>query len=71
MEGKADAALADRVVAYDSDWAVALHAPYFDDVGDESKDMYLLHTLEAGESRVFDGWLRGHRHVRRLEFGIG
>jgi len=57
-EGKADAALADRVVAYDSDWAVALHAPYYDHVGDESKDMYLLHTLEAGESRVFDGWLQ-------------
>jgi hypothetical protein len=57
-EGKAGAALADRVVAYDADWAIALHAPYFDHVGDESKDMYLLHTLEAGESRVFDGWLQ-------------
>lgn len=57
-EGKAGAALADRVVAYDADWAVALHAPYFDHVGDESKDMYLLHTLEAGESRVFGGWLQ-------------
>ncbi len=57
-EGKADAALADRVVAYGADWAVALHAPYFDHVGDQSKDMYLLHTLQAGESRVFDGWLQ-------------
>jgi hypothetical protein len=57
-EGKAGAALAGRVVAYDADWAVALHAPYFDHVGDESKDMYLLHTLAAGESRVFDGWLQ-------------
>jgi len=57
-EGKADAALADRVVAYDADWAIALHAPYFNHVGDGSKDMYLLHTLEAGESRVFDGWLQ-------------
>jgi hypothetical protein len=57
-EGKADPALADRVVAYDADWAIALHAPYFDHVGDESKDLYLLHTLPAGESRVFDGWLQ-------------
>jgi hypothetical protein len=57
-EGKADAALADRVVAYDEDWAIALHASYFDHVGDESRDMYLLHTLAAGESRVFEGWLQ-------------
>jgi len=57
-EGKAGAALANRVVAYDADWAVALHASYFDHVGDASKDLYLLHTLEAGESRVFDGWLQ-------------
>ena len=57
-EGKADAALADRVVAYDVDWAIALHAPYFDHVGDQSKDLYLLHTLQAGASRVFDGWLQ-------------
>jgi hypothetical protein len=57
-EGRADAAFADRVVAYDADWAVALHAPYFDHVGDQSKDLYLLHTLQAGASRVFDGWLQ-------------
>ena len=57
-EGKADGALADWVVAYDEDWAIALHASYFDHVGDESRDMYLLHTLAAGQSRVFEGWLQ-------------
>ncbi len=57
-EGKAGAAPAARVVAYDADWAVALHAPYFDHVGDDSKDLYLEHTLEAGESREFAGWLQ-------------
>lgn len=57
-EGKADAALADRVVAYDEDWAIALHASYFDHVGDDSRDMYLLHSLAAGEARVFEGWLQ-------------
>ncbi|MDB6083966.1 MAG: hypothetical protein JWN43_1847 [Gammaproteobacteria bacterium] len=57
-ESEAGAALADRVVAYDEDWVIALHAPYFDHVGDESMDMYLLHTLGAGASRTFEGWLQ-------------
>ena len=58
QEGKADAALAQRVVAYDADWAIALHASYFDQVGDGSMDLYLKHTLRPGESRDFDGWLQ-------------
>jgi len=57
-EGKADGALADRVVAYDEDWAIALHAPYFDHVGDDSMDLYRLHTLEPGASHSFEGWLQ-------------
>lgn len=57
-EGKADTALSDRVVAYDEDWVIALHASYFDHVGDDSRDMYLQHTLAAGESRIFEGWLQ-------------
>jgi hypothetical protein len=57
-QGEADGALAERVVAYDEDWAVALHAAYFDHVGDNSMDLYRLHTLEAGASRTFDGWLQ-------------
>ena len=56
--GKADAALSDRVVAYDEDWSLALHAPYFDQVGYGSKDMYLRHSLAPGESRSFDGRLQ-------------
>jgi hypothetical protein len=57
-EGAAQSASAHRVVAYDSDWSIALHADYFDRVGDESKDLNLSHTLAAGQSRTFDGWLQ-------------
>jgi hypothetical protein len=56
--GAIDGALADRVVAYDEDWTVALHAPYADHIADGSMDMYRLHALAAGESRVFEGWLQ-------------
>jgi hypothetical protein len=57
-EGKAEGALADRVVAYDADWMVALHAPYFDHVGSGSRDLFLLHTLKPGETRTFTGSLQ-------------
>ena len=57
-QGKTDGALADRVVAYDHAWTVTLHAPYADHISDGSMDMYQLHTLAAGESRVFEGWLQ-------------
>ena len=57
-EGAADAALSDRVTAYDADWAITLHAPYFDHVGDGSRDLYVRHTLEPGATRTFDGWLQ-------------
>jgi hypothetical protein len=57
-EGAADAPLAHRVVAYDEDWSIALHAGYFDHVGDESKDLYRLTTLPPGQSRTFEGWLQ-------------
>ena len=56
--GTAEAALSDRFVAYDEDWFIALHAPYFDRVEYNSKDMYLLHSLAPGESRSFEGWLQ-------------
>ncbi len=56
--GTAEAALSDRFVAYDADWFIALHAPYFDRVEYDSKDMYLLHSLAPGESRKFEGWLQ-------------
>jgi hypothetical protein len=57
-EGAATGALADRVVAYDEDWAISLHAPYFDHVGSGSLDLFRKHTLGPGESRSFDAWLQ-------------
>jgi hypothetical protein len=58
VQGKTDGALADRVVAYDEDWTVTLHAPYADHIGDNSMDLYRLNTLHAGESRVYEAWLQ-------------
>nr|WP_297461603.1 CehA/McbA family metallohydrolase [uncultured Halomonas sp.] len=57
-ETVADAALSDRVVGYNRDWAIALHAPYFDRINYEGRDMYLEHSLAPGESRTFEGWLQ-------------
>jgi hypothetical protein len=57
-QGKMDGALAERVVAYDEKWTVALHAPYADHIAHDSMDMYRSHALAAGESRVFDAWLQ-------------
>lgn len=56
--GTAEKALSDRSVAYDEDWSIALHAPYFDRVEYDSMDLYQLHSLAPGESRSFEGWLQ-------------
>ncbi len=56
--GDATGKLADRVTAYDADWFIALHAPYFDRVEYDTKDLYLNHALAPGESRSFEGWLQ-------------
>lgn len=56
--GSAEGALSDRVVAYDADWSIALHAPYFSHVEYDTKDLYLEHSLAPGESRSFEGWLQ-------------
>jgi hypothetical protein len=58
VQGQTDGALADRVVAYDEKWTVTLHAPYADHISDGSMDMYKLHTLAPGESRMFEAWLQ-------------
>jgi hypothetical protein len=58
VQGRIDGALADRVVAYDEHWTVALHAPYADHFSHGSLDMYALHALAPGESRTFTGWLQ-------------
>jgi hypothetical protein len=57
-EGPTGEAQAHRVVAYDADWSIALHADYFDHIGDESKDLYLRGTLAPGQTRTFEGWLQ-------------
>jgi hypothetical protein len=57
-DGPATGALSNRVVAYDADWTVALHAPYLDHVGYGSKDLYQSHSLAPGESRTFEAWLQ-------------
>jgi hypothetical protein len=57
-KGKADGALSDRVVAYDENWSVTLHAPYVDHIAHGSLDLFRLGTLAPGESRKFDGWLQ-------------
>ena len=56
--GKAEGALSDRVLAYDADWNIALHAPYFDHIDSGSMDMLRLHTLAPGASQIFEGWLQ-------------
>ncbi|MDV6315318.1 CehA/McbA family metallohydrolase [Idiomarina sp. HP20-50] len=53
-----DKTLSDRTVGYGRDWAFALHAPYFDRNTYGGRDMYLGHTLKAGESRTFDAELQ-------------
>lgn len=52
------AALSDRVVAYDANWMLALHAPYVDHIESGGKDLFALHSLAPGESRVFAGALQ-------------
>jgi hypothetical protein len=56
--GSAAGALALRVSAYDADWTVTLHAPYAQQVGSGSRDLFLRHTLAPHESRTFGGWLQ-------------
>ena len=57
-EGSAAGALSRRVVAYDSDWALTLHAPYLDHIGSSSRDLFRRHTHAPGASRTFEGWLQ-------------
>jgi hypothetical protein len=58
VQGPIDPAFAHRVVAYDEDFSVTLHAPYADTVGDGSMDLYLRHALQPGETRVFEATLQ-------------
>ncbi len=58
VEGPSTGALADRIVAYDRDWAIAMHMPGFDRFGFDQKDLYQRTDLAPGQSRSFDGWLQ-------------
>ena len=57
-KGDAAKALSDRVVAYDEQWMVALHAGYVQQFAYGSKDLYQRHSLAPGESRSFAAWLQ-------------
>ncbi|WP_163835897.1 CehA/McbA family metallohydrolase [Spartinivicinus ruber] len=57
-QGKATHALTDWMAAYDEDWSLGLHAPYFNFINYGSRDMYLSHQLQPGEERSFEGWLQ-------------
>jgi hypothetical protein len=56
-QGPTTGAFADRMVAYDRDWSIALHASYLDHIANGSRDMFEQHTLAPGESRTFEAWL--------------
>jgi hypothetical protein len=58
VDGPAQGALSDRIVAYDRDWAIALHQPGFDRFAYGQRDLYLRHTLPPGGHRTFEGWLQ-------------
>jgi hypothetical protein len=47
--------ISDRFVGYDTDWAIALHAPYMTELRSQSRDLYTRHTLKKSESISFEG----------------
>lgn len=57
-QGPLPAGAPPRTVAYDEDFMVALHAPYMNRIEYGSKDLYLRHTLKAGETRRFTGFVQ-------------
>ncbi|MCP3920957.1 MAG: CehA/McbA family metallohydrolase [Desulfobacterales bacterium] len=50
-------ALSDWVVHYDRNWAIGLHAPYFDFINYNARDMYVGHSLKVGAKKQFTGWV--------------
>lgn len=57
-EGSRQGTMSDWSVTYDRDWAITIHAPYFDHFDYDGRDLYLKHTLRPGETRTFKGWLQ-------------
>ncbi|HEX8756566.1 MAG TPA: CehA/McbA family metallohydrolase [Steroidobacteraceae bacterium] len=58
VTGSAAGAMSDRIEGYDSSWLIALHEPVFDRFDYGQRDLYLLHTLQPGQRRTFEGWLQ-------------
>ncbi|HEU5443865.1 MAG TPA: CehA/McbA family metallohydrolase, partial [Steroidobacteraceae bacterium] len=58
VTGSAAGAMSDRIEGYDRNWLIALHEPVFDRFAHGQRDLYLLHTLQPGRSRTFEGWLQ-------------
>jgi hypothetical protein len=56
--GSAAGAMSDRIAGYDQSWLLALHAPVFDRFAHGQRDLYLLQTLQPGQSRTFESWLQ-------------
>jgi Carboxypeptidase regulatory-like domain len=56
--GSAAGAMSDRIAGYDKHWLIALHEPLFDRFAHGQRDLYLRHSLQPGQSRVFQGWLQ-------------
>jgi len=54
-EAPAPNPMSDRFVGYDADWAIALHAPYFNELRYKSRDLYAKHSLKKGASVSFKG----------------
>lgn len=50
-----DNPIADRFVGYDSDWSIALHAPYFTELRYKSRDLYKKHSLDSAQTITFEG----------------
>ncbi|WP_294393173.1 CehA/McbA family metallohydrolase [uncultured Sphingomonas sp.] len=57
-DGPTTGAMADRIVGYDRDWAIAMHMADFDRFGFGGRDLYRRTTLQPGESRTFQGTLQ-------------
>ncbi|WP_166423570.1 CehA/McbA family metallohydrolase [Paraglaciecola sp. 20A4] len=45
----------DRFIGYDTDWAIALHAPYMTELQNQSRDLYAKHSLDKSGSISFEG----------------
>ncbi len=83
VQGKAEGALSDRVVAYDETWSIALHAPYADHISawfaGSVPTAFARTRRKPGIRRLVAGWLergseagdRGRDRAQRPGVGGG